>query len=78
MADRSLNHASMPLVPSFLEHHDPDTLRYYLSINMPENHDTDFVGGFVEKVNSELIARPSEILPTVCLPDRQVEAGWAW
>ena len=44
-------------LPSFLEHHDPDTLRYYLSINMPENHDTDFTWeDFVEKINSELIA----------------------
>ena len=44
-------------LPSFLERHDPDTLRYYLSINMPENHDTDFNWpDFVEKVNSELIA----------------------
>ena len=40
-----------------MEHHDPDTLRYYLSINMPENHDTDFTWhDFVEKINSELIA----------------------
>jgi methionyl-tRNA synthetase len=44
-------------LPSFLERYDPDTLRYYLSINMPENHDTDFNWpDFVEKVNSELIA----------------------
>jgi methionyl-tRNA synthetase len=44
-------------LPSFLEHHDPDTLRYYLAINMPENHDTDFTwADFVEKVNTELIA----------------------
>lgn len=44
-------------LPSFLEQYDPDTLRYYLSINMPENHDTDFNWpDFVEKVNSELIA----------------------
>ena len=44
-------------VPSFLERFDPDTLRYYLSINMPENHDTDFNWpDFVEKINSELIA----------------------
>ena len=44
-------------LPSFLERFDPDTLRYYLSINMPENHDTDFNWpDFVEKVNSELIA----------------------
>ncbi|MEE3082612.1 MAG: methionine--tRNA ligase, partial [Candidatus Thermoplasmatota archaeon] len=44
-------------LPSFLERFDPDTLRYYLSINMPENHDTDFNWpDFVEKINSELIA----------------------
>ena len=42
-------------LPSFLERFDPDTLRYYLSINMPENHDTDFNWpDFVEKINSEL------------------------
>ena len=44
-------------LPSFLERFDPDTLRYYLSINMPENHDTDFNWpDFVEKINTELIA----------------------
>ncbi|MBL6731510.1 MAG: methionine--tRNA ligase [Candidatus Poseidoniaceae archaeon] len=44
-------------LPSFLQRFDPDTLRYYLSINMPENHDTDFNWpDFVEKINSELIA----------------------
>ena len=44
-------------LPSFLDRYDPDTLRYYLSMNMPENHDTDFNWpDFVEKVNSELIA----------------------
>ena len=43
-------------LPSFLERFDPDTLRYYLSINMPENHDTDFNWpDFVEKINNELI-----------------------
>jgi methionyl-tRNA synthetase len=43
-------------LPAFLERFDPDTLRYYLSINMPENHDTDFNWpDFVEKINSELI-----------------------
>ena len=44
-------------LPSFLERYDPDLLRYYLSINMPENHDTDFNWpDFVEKINSELNA----------------------
>lgn len=43
-------------LPSFLDKFQPDTLRYYLSINMPENHDTDFNWpDFVEKVNNELI-----------------------
>lgn len=43
-------------LPSFLERYDPDTLRYYLGINMPENHDTDFNWpDFCEKVNNELI-----------------------
>lgn len=43
-------------LPNFLEKYDPDTLRYYLSINMPENHDTDFRWEeFVDKVNNELI-----------------------
>ena len=38
-------------LPSFLERFDPDTLRYYLSINMPEAHDTDFNWpDFVEKI----------------------------
>ena len=43
-------------LPSFLEHHNPDTLRYFLSINMPEGHDTDFRWEeYVDKVNNELI-----------------------
>lgn len=44
-------------LPSFLEKYNADYLRYYLSINMPEGHDTDFNWpDFVEKINSELIA----------------------
>ena len=44
-------------LPSFLERYNPDYLRYYLSINMPENHDTDFNWpDFVERINNELIA----------------------
>ena len=44
-------------LPSFLEQFDPDTLRYYLSINMPESHDTDFTWNeFVDRINNELIA----------------------
>ena len=44
-------------LPSFLQRFDPDTLRYYLSINMPESHDTDFTWNeFVDRINNELIA----------------------
>ena len=44
-------------LPSFLERYDPDMLRYYLSINMPEQGDTDFNWpDFVSKVNNELNA----------------------
>jgi len=43
-------------LPSYLEQYDPDALRYYLSINMPEIHDTDFRWDeFVNRVNNELI-----------------------
>ena len=52
---KSRNHAIW--LPAFLKRFDPDTLRYHLCINMPENHDTDFNWhDFVEKVNNELIA----------------------
>lgn len=43
-------------LPSFLERYDPDTLRYYLTINMPEGHDSDFRWDeYVDRVNNELI-----------------------
>ena len=43
-------------LPSYLEQYDPDALRYYLSINMPETHDTDFRWDeYVDRVNNELI-----------------------
>jgi len=43
-------------LPSFLESHTADSLRYFLSINMPEGHDTDFRWEeFVDRVNNELI-----------------------
>ena len=44
-------------LPSFLERYDADLLRYYLSISMPEVHDTNFDWpDLVEKVNAELVA----------------------
>ena len=44
-------------LPSYLERYDPDALRYYLTINMPETHDTDFRWDeYVDRVNNELIS----------------------
>ena len=44
-------------LPDYLERYDPDPLRYYLSINMPERGDSDFSwSGFVRRNNDELVA----------------------
>jgi methionyl-tRNA synthetase len=44
-------------VPDYLSRYDPDPLRYMLSINMPENTDTDFSWReFVRRNNDELVA----------------------
>ena len=44
-------------VPDFLSRYDPDPLRYYLSVNMPETSDADFSwGDFVRRNNDELVA----------------------
>ena len=41
----------------FLTRYDPDALRYYLTINMPENHDSDWDWKeFVARNNGELVA----------------------
>jgi methionyl-tRNA synthetase len=43
-------------VPEILQRFDPDAIRYYLSINMPENKDTDWAwSDFVSKNNDELL-----------------------
>jgi methionyl-tRNA synthetase len=43
-------------IPSLLTAFDPDTLRFYLSINMPENRDADFSwGDFGRRINTELV-----------------------
>jgi methionyl-tRNA synthetase len=40
-----------------LARYDPDALRYYLTVNMPENHDSDWDwADFVTKNNGELVA----------------------
>ena len=44
-------------VPDYLSRYDPDPLRYYLSVNMPETSDADFSwGDFVRRNNDELVA----------------------
>lgn len=41
----------------FLTRYDPDPLRYYLTVNMPESKDTDWDwDGFVSRNNDELVA----------------------
>jgi len=41
----------------FLSRYDPDALRYYLSVNMPENKDSDWDwADFVARNNNELVA----------------------
>ena len=41
----------------FLERYDPDPLRYYLTVNMPESKDADWDwAGFVHRNNNELVA----------------------
>ncbi len=43
-------------LPAYLARFDPDPMRYYLTINMPELHDTDFSWEeFVRKNNDELV-----------------------
>lgn len=44
-------------LPDYLERYDPDPLRYYLSINMPETSDSDFSWmEYYRRNNNELVA----------------------
>lgn len=44
-------------VPDVLKNYDPDQIRYYLSINMPETRDADFTQeDFVRRNNEELVS----------------------
>lgn len=44
-------------VPGVLAEYDPDQIRYYLSVNMPDTHDSEFSWkDFEAKVNNELVA----------------------
>jgi methionyl-tRNA synthetase len=43
-------------IPDLLEHYDPDQIRFYLAINMPENRDSDFSWyDFEKRINTELV-----------------------
>ncbi len=62
-------------LPNFLETYDPDTLRYYLSINMPETHDTDFRWDeFVDRVNNELIGNYGNFVNRVLTLTHRLES----
>jgi len=44
-------------IPSVLQKYDPDIIRYYLSITMPDTHDSEFSWeDFQVKVNNELVS----------------------
>ena len=44
-------------LPDILERYQPDALRYYVTVTMPESSDTDFAwDGFLQRVNNELVA----------------------
>jgi methionyl-tRNA synthetase len=44
-------------LPDYLERYDPDPLRYFLSVSMPETQDSDFSWDkFVRRNNDELVA----------------------
>jgi methionyl-tRNA synthetase len=61
-------------LPNFLEKYDPDALRYYLSINMPESHDTDFRWEeFVDRVNNELIGNYGNFVNRVLTLTHRIE-----
>jgi methionyl-tRNA synthetase len=53
-------------VPDILEKFDVDAVRYYLSINMPENKDTNWMwDDFVAKNNDELVGRYGNLVHRV-------------
>jgi len=44
-------------IPTVLQKYDADSIRYYLSVNMPDTHDTDFTWeDFQIKINNELVS----------------------
>ena len=62
-------------LPSYLERYDADALRYYLSINMPETHDTDFRWEeYVDRVNNELIGTYGNFVHRVMTLTHRIES----
>ena len=62
-------------LPSYLEQYDADSLRYYLSINMPETHDTDFRWDeYVDRVNNELIGTYGNFVHRVMTLSHRLDA----
>jgi methionyl-tRNA synthetase len=62
----STSHNWAVWVPDYLERYEPDPLRYYLSINMPETGDTDFSWSeFVRRNNDELVATYGNLIHRV-------------
>ena len=44
-------------IPSVLSRYDPDAIRFYLSVNMPDTHDTEFTWEDLDtKINNDLVA----------------------
>ena len=63
-------------LPSYLKQYDPDALRYYLSINMPETHDTDFRWDeYVDRVNNELIGKYGNFVHRVMTLAHRLESA---
>lgn len=66
-------------VSDYLEMYPPDPMRYYLTIHMPENHDTEFLWEeFIERNNSDLCDTLGNLIHRVakfsyekfrCIPD---------
>jgi len=53
-------------LPTFLERYDPDLLRFYLTVNMPESRDADFTWqDFVNRINNELVSTLGNLIHRV-------------
>ena len=54
---KSRSHGGAIDIPSVLSRYDADAIRFYLSINMPDSHDTEFTWEDLDtKINNDLVA----------------------